>query len=527
MTTATRRAPSLVILGSDALLAARPASPVQLAHACLALGYDGVVPASWGDELVADGVMERLATGGSGTAVLCSCPHVAHRVLQSGGELQPFLVSMVAPPVAAARYLRTLWEPTQIRLTFVGRCAGAADASIDARLTPDELLAQLEARSIDLAHQPQVFDEVIPPDRRRFHSLPGGAPAADRLRERCGRMLVELRGRDLATELAQYLLAESDLVVDVAAAVGCACAGAEQCATPREARATVQALEPPRAAAPVLTPPPTTLSLDQPLPAVEVVTPAAVPEAAPIVVPSTLRHSRVPRSMPSSERRFVARSIPRSFTMRRRPGERPRHPSVLPPDRRPHEMIEPTEASTLSHSTVDMAGDRAESVSEIDRLRVTAEGALAPFIAGLESGEVSHQRTAQPVRETTPVAADLEVRLADVATPIEITREPDIVQRDGETVVLSAPVLEGSAWTPTLKSIAMARVGERSMQTASHLIVPPARQSRRVPAPVQSRRATRVVVSASVALAVMLGVALLFYPATIGRAVAAIESLAR
>jgi hypothetical protein len=43
--------PSLVILGTDAVLAAAPATPVQLAHACLAAGYGAAVPASWGDEL--------------------------------------------------------------------------------------------------------------------------------------------------------------------------------------------------------------------------------------------------------------------------------------------------------------------------------------------------------------------------------------------------------------------------------------------------------------------------------------------
>ena len=159
-----------MILGTDALLAARPASPVQLAQACLALGYDGVVPASWGDELVADAAMQRVLAHDQGPAVLCSCPHVARRMLQAGGDLQPFLLSLVAPPVAAARYLRALWAPTPIGLTFVGHCPGASDDAIDARIAPSELLAIIEARGIVLAEQPEVFDEVIPPDRRRYHS---------------------------------------------------------------------------------------------------------------------------------------------------------------------------------------------------------------------------------------------------------------------------------------------------------------------------------------------------------------------
>ena len=44
---------SVVVLGADAVLAALPATPVQLAHACRALGYDVAFPASWGDEVVA------------------------------------------------------------------------------------------------------------------------------------------------------------------------------------------------------------------------------------------------------------------------------------------------------------------------------------------------------------------------------------------------------------------------------------------------------------------------------------------
>ena len=42
------RIPSIVILGTDAILAALPATPIQLAHACLRIGYQHVVPASWG-----------------------------------------------------------------------------------------------------------------------------------------------------------------------------------------------------------------------------------------------------------------------------------------------------------------------------------------------------------------------------------------------------------------------------------------------------------------------------------------------
>src|SRR5438445_319063 len=47
----------IVVLGTDALLAAAPATPVQLAHACLRAGFANVVPASSGDEILAAAVL--------------------------------------------------------------------------------------------------------------------------------------------------------------------------------------------------------------------------------------------------------------------------------------------------------------------------------------------------------------------------------------------------------------------------------------------------------------------------------------
>ncbi|MDQ3949858.1 MAG: hypothetical protein M3282_05895, partial [Gemmatimonadota bacterium] len=221
----SRAAPSLAILGADALLAARPATAVQLAHACLRLGYQAAVPASWGDELIAGGCLRHIASrrsnGDTGPAIFCACPYVAHRLLAVGPDLEPFLASFVAPPVAVARYLRTLYAPTRVRLTYVGRCPGAADDAVDARLTPEELLAVLTERGVDLADQPRVFDSVIPPDRRRFLSQPGGLPTAEMLgRVDPERKEIEVTGPELATELAQILLSRSNVLIDVATRLG-------------------------------------------------------------------------------------------------------------------------------------------------------------------------------------------------------------------------------------------------------------------------------------------------------------------
>src|SRR5215213_2926825 len=169
----------IVILGTDALLAALPATPVQLAHACLRAGFANVIPASWGDEIIAAAVLRRLPKFGNGPAIQCSCPIVAHRLLTAGGDLRPVMLPLVPPPVAISRYVRTLSLPTRTRITYVGNCPGAVDESIDIRMTPDALIAMLAERQISLDDQPRIFEAVIPPDRRRFRSQPGGIPATD------------------------------------------------------------------------------------------------------------------------------------------------------------------------------------------------------------------------------------------------------------------------------------------------------------------------------------------------------------
>jgi hypothetical protein len=107
--------PSVVILGSDALLTALPATPTQLANACYAAGFEGVFPASWGDELVAAGCLKNLETR-IGPAILCSCPLVSEQ-LRGVAPLQRFQLHLVSPPTAAARYLRARCDDAPLRIT--------------------------------------------------------------------------------------------------------------------------------------------------------------------------------------------------------------------------------------------------------------------------------------------------------------------------------------------------------------------------------------------------------------------------
>lgn len=243
--------PSLLILGTDAVLAAAPATPVQLAHACHAAGFDAVVPVSWGDELIAREAMRALENAKS-PLVHCACPRAARR-LADDPAIGPLVFSCPAPPVMTAAYLRAVSAPSRVHITFAGGCTSGAHASIDVWLSPEELLGEFTRRGISLTAQPTEYDAVLPPDRRRHFSEPGGVPCAAALARLIPRAaIVELRGQDFSIDLAQHLLGDAPVLIDLSAALGCTCAGAMGDASPQAARARVRELEPPRAPSPVV-----------------------------------------------------------------------------------------------------------------------------------------------------------------------------------------------------------------------------------------------------------------------------------
>lgn len=244
---------NVLVVGNDMLIEALPAKPIQLAHACGKAGFDLVVPLSWGDELVADAALGELQGRGPHPAILCACPLVRQRLLSTGTELASAMVSMVSPPIAVSRHLRAILGSRVRSLAFAGRCPSARPPDYDIAFDPTELKALLRSRGIEVVREPELFEDTIPPDRRRFSSLPGGCPTPDLLWHRCNeRVAVDLESADLPVDLAQLLLTPDSLLVDVAPVLGCACSGVTPATASRQARIAVTSLEPPRAQAPIL-----------------------------------------------------------------------------------------------------------------------------------------------------------------------------------------------------------------------------------------------------------------------------------
>jgi len=226
---------------------------VQLAHACAAIGFDVVVPATWGDEIIAFSAAQRAGESAQ-PVVQCSCPLVARRFAEYDGVLNGMVMRFVSPPVATARYLRALYRGRALRITYAGDCPLPSLDAIDERLSCAALSEHLARRGIDLAVQPTEFDSIIPPDRRRHFSKPGGVPSQQALRRIAGDLeLIELASGDVPAEVAQHLLSGKRALLDFAAAVGCRCSGASVDEWDNaQARAQVRAHEPPRAASPVV-----------------------------------------------------------------------------------------------------------------------------------------------------------------------------------------------------------------------------------------------------------------------------------
>ena len=214
---------SILILGPDAVAAASPSTAVQLVHACHRWGFSTVVPASWGDELLAGEVIKRCSTRENRPAIQCSCPRVADRLGANAAKIGDSVFWLATPAVAAAQYVRAHSNGSEVHVTYAGSCPGAIDASIDERMTPTELLMAISSRGIDIAAQPTVFEDIIPPDRRRHFSSGAGMPDPQRLWEASAFRVTQPSDVDLSIGVAQLLLSDERVLIDMTAQVGCVC----------------------------------------------------------------------------------------------------------------------------------------------------------------------------------------------------------------------------------------------------------------------------------------------------------------
>ena len=229
----------VAIIGTDTLLAARPADWVQLTRACKAAGFDFVAPVSWGEEIIATHLGDRLAAGGTSTAVGMSCPFVGEALRRS--ETRTPVMKTVSPPVACARYLRAAFAPRTVHVTYVGACPGAVHAEVDQEYLPEVLFARLGEAGIGLSTQPRHLDAELPVDRARYASLPGGAPSAEWLMARAGARLME--AAPITADVVTDAFQEETLLIDLAVACRCVCA---------RDRFGASHVEPPRASSPVV-----------------------------------------------------------------------------------------------------------------------------------------------------------------------------------------------------------------------------------------------------------------------------------
>lgn len=230
----------VAILGTDALLAARPVDPVQLTRACQTVGFDFVAPVTWGEELLATQVAERLSRSEvSCSAVAAICPLVSTQLATTPFETP--VVQTVSPPVATARYLRAAFHPRHVHVTYVGVCPGASHQEVDVHCLPETLFTRLVESGIDMARQPRHLDGQLPMERARYASLPGGVPETNWLLAHAGRRVVD--AAPITIDVVTQVHHDEPLLIDLAPACRCVCA---------RDRIAVARQEPPRSSKPVI-----------------------------------------------------------------------------------------------------------------------------------------------------------------------------------------------------------------------------------------------------------------------------------
>jgi diguanylate cyclase (GGDEF)-like protein len=168
---------ALVILPNEISVFLFPATPEQIVNACFAAGFRTVYFEAVGDELVAAEYLRLWEHGGYRSWLRSTSPVVVNYCRRRVPELLPFLAPIVTPPVALARYIRSLngGESDIVYAGFGTPGANGEIGEIDICISFAELERLLSDRVANPLEQPQVLSRLVP-DRRRFLSLSGGLP---------------------------------------------------------------------------------------------------------------------------------------------------------------------------------------------------------------------------------------------------------------------------------------------------------------------------------------------------------------
>jgi hypothetical protein len=270
MSAANARPIYVAILGADALLASRPHDPVQLTRACQSVGFDLVVPVSWGEEVIATQIADRLTSKAGSSFVAAVCPLVDERVSETPSQTPA--LRTVPPAIATARYLRAALQHRHVHVTYVGACRGASDPEIDVHCLPQTLFTRLVDAGIDIARQPRHLDAQLPVDRARYASTPGGVPDGNWLMSQAGVRVIE--AAPITADVVAMLYRDEPLLIDLAASCKCVCA---------RDRVALARTEPPRSTKPVVTEVRVCV-MKEPMDESE---PVVEPSATPIAMPET------------------------------------------------------------------------------------------------------------------------------------------------------------------------------------------------------------------------------------------------
>lgn len=220
-------------------------------HAALVAGFDAVVPASLGEELVAGETLRLAQLRGRRPVVQCSCPFAQAQLCKREANLDDVTVAVAPAPVALARALRAQRSDVT-HITYIGACPSGQDPAIDLQVQPEAFLRGLPMRGIVLMAQPTVFSDRLPPDRRRYLSIPGGAPRPELVEGLLRRKVVTLKGRmNPLLAVADALFDGGATMIDPTGAYRCTCTGATDTRSADEGRAALEALEPTRAQSPI------------------------------------------------------------------------------------------------------------------------------------------------------------------------------------------------------------------------------------------------------------------------------------